>query len=241
VFSTVSNIVGDIFRSNLERLQREFENVNNEYGRLMQQKDIDLDNPQIMLKEQKLVYHLNQLVATLVKEEEEQKAVAESADRGSSTGPCFEYLLKANMIDRLCVIGLPDRPPGMRTLITRTIYAILSYTEHPIIPHMNVHQPLCQLIELCDQRGDLDRDKDGKLPDPSDLRIVSPLDKEIKGAFVLLLWRISMKISVMPSLAEFFFDHRPHSKPKFVLFTSLAKLLNEMMKMQRELEKHSYH
>ena len=75
--------------------------------------------------------YLDELITALVKEEEEDQQQlfqqqsqlqqssldpeftgASAKDfiklEGSITGPCFENLLRMNVIDRLCAIGLPD-------------------------------------------------------------------------------------------------------------------------------------
>jgi hypothetical protein len=42
-------------------------------------------------------------------------------------------------------LGWGQRPPGMRTLIIRTLDAFLSNVQHPLLPNMSVHLALRQV------------------------------------------------------------------------------------------------
>ncbi len=91
----------------------------------------------------------------------------------------------------MCALGLPDRPPGMRTLVTKTLDAILKFTRHPILPNMSIHLAIRQFIEIAWLQKDLTR-------------------KRSKAAFVALLCTLCGKMREDPSLAGIFFDEHPH-------------------------------
>ncbi len=95
------------------------------------------------------------MVDALVKEEQELAGAAKkspasrSGQETNTTGPCFEYLLQESVLDRLCALGIPDRPPGMRELVTKTLDAIFLHCDHPILPTMSIHLAVKQVGILC--------------------------------------------------------------------------------------------
>lgn len=72
----------------------------------------------------------------------------EDDERGSSdgTGPCLEFFLQERIMETLCALCLVDRPKGVRRLILSAITSLLSSLKVLLIPHMSIHQPLCNLV-----------------------------------------------------------------------------------------------
>lgn len=208
--SSLSDTFAPLFRSHLEQLQDAWRKVEQDCQKLMlDTQGADMDDPQ-RLVDSELVAHLNQLVEALVKEEEDQGSVDSTATAGreestgpydlsgvvkdasgkSSTGPCFEYFLNEKILDRLCALGLADRPLGMRQLITKTLDAVLLNTRHPILPSMSVHMAVRQFLEVCFSKEDHKR-------------------RGYRTAFLSLLCTISKKIKMDNALAGIFFETYP--------------------------------
>lgn len=190
-------------RSNLDVLQNAWVKVDESYGTLLNSHE-GIDDPSA-LERSLLAEHLEDLVRAVVQEEE---ANAASGKGTTDTGPCFEFLLQQNVVDKLCALGMPDRPPGMRTLITRTLDSLFSRTRKPLLPNMSVHLAVRQFINICESKGDLRR--------PSS-----------KRPFLHLMRTLCTKLRDDPSLAWVFFEDRASMEQEFIIFKSLLPLVND--------------
>ena len=129
----------------------------------------------------------------------------------TATGPCFEYFLNEKILDRLCALGLPDRPLGMRQLVTKTLDAVLLHTRHPILPSMHVAQAVRQFMEVCYSKEDHKR-------------------RGYRSAFLSLLHTLAGKIKEDSSIVGIFFDIYPEKQqrpPEFLLVTALCAMMTE--------------
>ena len=84
-------------------------------------------------------------------------------------GPCLEFLLNQRILETLCMMGLSDvscdlrvlmlihqficiiissfsqRPVGLMAVVMRAFYTLLKHIKEPLLPHMSVHKPVCQV------------------------------------------------------------------------------------------------
>lgn len=156
-----------------------------------------VDDPHA-LQNSPLASYLDTLVRCVIEEENFQKT-------GDDTGPCFEFLLQHEVVPLLCTRGLPDRPPGMRSLITRTLDGLFHNIQKPLLPNMSVHRAIKGFITACVSQRDLTK-------------------KHTKAKFVSLLRTLALKLRDDPQLAWVFFDDR---STEFVIFSSLLQLIND--------------
>lgn len=195
----LSNVAASL-RTNVQALSAAWGKVDESYGALLEGSE-GIDDP-TALERSRLGEHLRELVRAVVEEE------AAGGGSDSDTGPCFEFLLQQNVVDKLCALGLPDRPPGMRSLITSTLDDLFKQTRKPLLPNMTVHLAVRQFISICDSKGDLRR--------PS-----------YKRPFLSLMRTLCAKLRDDPSLAWVFFENRPSMDEEFLIFKALLPLLND--------------
>eukprot|EP00163_Fabomonas_tropica_P030658 TRINITY_DN7035_c0_g1_i1.p1 TRINITY_DN7035_c0_g1~~TRINITY_DN7035_c0_g1_i1.p1 ORF type:complete len:637 (-),score=150.21 TRINITY_DN7035_c0_g1_i1:172-2082(-) len=67
------------------------------------------------------------------------------------TGPCLEYFLQERLLDTLCALGQVDRPPGMQSLVLRTLTNLLLDIRQQLLNLMSVQVPIWQLVRACHQ------------------------------------------------------------------------------------------
>ncbi|XP_014672415.1 PREDICTED: protein FAM160B1-like isoform X2 [Priapulus caudatus] len=94
-------------------------------------------------------HHLDQMLDSLHHEEAGQEAGSGSVPEGSTTGPCMEYMLRHKILETLYALGRADCPLGMKQHVLMFFTHLLSRTNQPILPHINVHRPVHRLIRLC--------------------------------------------------------------------------------------------
>lgn len=71
------------------------------------------------------------------------------------TGPCLQFLLHNSVIDQLVALALPDRPAGIRPLVTRALDSLLADVRYPLLRVTAVHVAVRQFTNVCISRGDL--------------------------------------------------------------------------------------
>jgi len=102
---------------------------------------IENNDDKTPVSESNIPSHLKQVVGILLQEEE-------SRDAGD-TGPCMEYLLQHKILETLFTLGKADCPPGMKQQVLIFFKHILGRIKQPLLPHVNVHRPVINLVQLC--------------------------------------------------------------------------------------------
>lgn len=132
--------------------------------------------------------NLRRLLQIIIKESKQQKKREDGMYE--TTGPCLEFLLNQRILETLCMMGLSDRPVGLMAVVMQAFYTLLKHIKEPLLPHMSVHKPVCQLIYVC---GEIIKDM-GRKPN---------LD-QIKKTLVALIAVVWKKIEQDPTQLDFF-------------------------------------
>ena len=81
--------------------------------------------------------------------------VSSSASVADSENGCVSYLLHESVLEQVCAIGVDDRPAGMRSLVVRTVDALLSCPHSsPLLCYPAVYAALVRLLTASAERGD---------------------------------------------------------------------------------------
>eukprot|EP00455_Lapot_gusevi_P050270 TRINITY_DN7255_c0_g1_i5.p1 TRINITY_DN7255_c0_g1~~TRINITY_DN7255_c0_g1_i5.p1 ORF type:complete len:771 (-),score=194.80 TRINITY_DN7255_c0_g1_i5:178-2490(-) len=226
LFSAVVETVTSVVRTNKEQLKWTWQKFNQEYSRILTSKDDAVDDPHVVDAST-----LPDLLASMVQLllEEEADVQSQNPNTPASTPsnfgphpppielpanlqntPCLEYFLDERILDKLCAIGLSDRPPGLRRLVGKTLDGLLVHLAAEILANMAVHTAVSQFLCISFSQGDLQHRKN-------------------RPVLVSLLRTLCRRIRHNPSLAEAFFVQHPHypKRPaELIVFTSLLPLMN---------------
>uniref|UniRef100_A0AAG5CNW9 FHF complex subunit HOOK-interacting protein C-terminal domain-containing protein n=1 Tax=Anopheles atroparvus TaxID=41427 RepID=A0AAG5CNW9_ANOAO len=125
--------------------------------------------PKIHINDTNIPTHLDQMLAILIREEQQQletyaKADTNDACDASSSSPetsakvaadaapkaeCMEFVLTNRPLDVLVEFAVNDTPPGARFIILNWIRRFLSCLKCPPLGHASIFQPVQRLVELC--------------------------------------------------------------------------------------------
>jgi hypothetical protein len=97
---------------------------------------------------------LAELVAYIAQDEHD---VAGELARGyTGTSEAVEVCIKEEYVAKLCAMSLPDRPPGIRAVVTETLENLIKVIDQsPFLEHASVHSPLLHFLTVCFESGDL--------------------------------------------------------------------------------------
>eukprot|EP01104_Vermistella_antarctica_P009492 TRINITY_DN2443_c0_g1_i1.p1 TRINITY_DN2443_c0_g1~~TRINITY_DN2443_c0_g1_i1.p1 ORF type:complete len:690 (+),score=140.31 TRINITY_DN2443_c0_g1_i1:248-2317(+) len=200
LISQVGEVLAPTVKSPLEDMTKHWKEVRCFY---IDQED-DVDYADIPL-------HLQEIVRTLLEEED-------SIQDPGETGPCLEYFLHHRILETLCTLGERDCPPGMRRLILSTVPTLLQNMQQPLLPHMSIHAPLCQLVSS----------------------VPNIPDEEMSETVGFLKTIVSTLIKE-PSLSGFFFVYPENQASIFVPLQSAQSLLARdslSLDLRRTLQRH---
>eukprot|EP00941_MAST-03F_sp_MAST-3F-sp1_P003387 g3387.t1 len=170
------------------------------------------------LKASKIPDKLRRMLQLLLEEQVDPPDAVEDVNEFRSAGPCLEYLLNSRLVESLCMMGLADRPQGMMSIVLQTVYALVKHIKHPLLPHMFVHAPVCQLLFVCAELV-----KDFRLKTTEH----TVNQKKIQLALVALIYAIWARIVEDPSQLNFFFQEgNQRQNPKLVIFTALLPYIH---------------
>ena len=82
----------------------------------------------------------------------------------SRRGACADFLLQDDVIETLCRFALPNRPVGLRTVLLRTVDALLTTSPSPLLARPETAGAVMQLVERARDEGELKRKNSGRLP-----------------------------------------------------------------------------
>lgn len=108
-----------------------------------------------------------------------------------STGPCFEYLLKNDILSTLVADAASDTPPGSLKLTIQLISRLTASMPDTFLAHSSIHKALLKLLRACVL-------PDGALPASTG---VEHNDQDL----VQLMTTVSSRIKAYPDLLPIFF------------------------------------
>lgn len=120
-----------------------------------------------------------------------------------------ELLVEAGMVAKICSIGFPDRPSGIRPVVIQALGDLVRATDpsSQMLPHSAFHEPLVQMIQIAVESGDLN-------------------DSEKAERVSSLIHAISLKIRSRPELAAIFLMNVNQGKsPKLGLLEALEIMI----------------
>ncbi|KFB43511.1 AGAP003125-PA-like protein [Anopheles sinensis] len=125
--------------------------------------------PKIHINDTNIPTHLDQMLAILIREEQQQleayakadtndtcdapsgstEMPAKATDMPPSKAECMEFVLNNRPLDVLVEFAVNDTPPGARFIILNWIRRFLSCLKCPPLGHASIFQPVQRLVELC--------------------------------------------------------------------------------------------
>ena len=78
-----------------------------------------------------------------------------AASSSVADGACVSYLLRESVLEQLCAFGVSDRPAGMRSVVLRSVDALLSCPHSTsLLSHSSVSAAVAALLAASAERGE---------------------------------------------------------------------------------------